>query len=316
MRMTLSALIAGALALAGCAGGASSQPTCKPVQGPPWPSDPPSAGCYAGIDRTYDTSRVASSGEIAGLLPERIRARGKLLVGSSLGGAPAAFRAAEGSAPIGYEIDLATALGRALGVDTEIVPAAPDELVPGLGGRFDIVLSSVDITPERQRQANLFTYITVGATFGARSSKQHTFHTEDVCGLRVGVPDGTRYHGDATAMSARCVSDNRPALTVVPHTTGPGLIAALVRDEVDLTYAESTLTQYAVLLTRGGVTQLGPVRNASPQGVAVAKDDPELSEAIQRALQHLMDSEDWRIMATNWGVEGSVITKAELNPLR
>ncbi|MDO4784253.1 MAG: transporter substrate-binding domain-containing protein [Propionibacteriaceae bacterium] len=242
-----------------------------------------------------------------------------MLVGSSLSGAPAAFRTSEGSAPIGYEIDLVTALGRVLGVDTEIVPAAPGDLIPGLGSSFDIAISSVEITPDRQRQANLFTYITIGAMFGAPSAKKHELDPldpEKLCGLRVGVLEKTRYHDDANAKATRCASDNQPALTVVPHTTGPGLIAALVREEIDLAHTDSTLTQYAVIHSRGRITPIGPVRDASPRGVAVAKNDPELSEAIRRALQHLMDSEDWRLIATGWGVEGSIITKAELNPLR
>ena len=316
MRVKLSALVIAALVLAGCAGGGQTRPKCAPIMGPPWSSSPPSAGCRVGIDLSYLGSHLAEVEEIAALLPDRIKERGTLRIGSEIGGAPAAFRVREGAAPVGYEIDLATALGRVLGVEVEIVPTAPDDMLTAVGRSSDVGISSLPITPARQQEASLLTYITVGASFGSRASKHHQFDPDRLCGRRVGVPAGSWYFDDATAKAAQCASTSQEALTVIPYLTTPDLLAAVLREEVDLSYADSSVTQYGVLLTSGAIAAVGSPRGVTPRAIVVSRDDPGLTQAIQRALQHLMDAEEWRIMATSWGVEGSIVTKAELNPFR
>jgi polar amino acid transport system substrate-binding protein len=65
--------------------------------------------------------------------------------------------------------------------------------------------------------------------------------------------------------------------------------------------------------TQGKVEQLGEVSDAAPQGIAVSKDDPELTAALQAAMQHLIDEGVWQDILDTWGVAGAVET-AELNP--
>lgn len=316
MGLKLSALVIAALVLTGCSGGGQPRPRCAPITGPPWSTSPPSAGCRVGIDLSYPGSHLEKVEDIAALLPDSITRRGRLRISSEIGGAPAAFQIMEQAAPVGYEIDLANALGRVLGVEIEIVPTAPEDMLNAVGRSSDVGISSLPITPARQREANLLTYITVGASFGSRASKRHQFDPDRLCGRRVGVPAASWYFDDATAKAAQCASAGQEALTVIPYRTTPDLLAAVLREEVDLSYADSSVTQYGVLLTSGAIAPVGSPRGVTPRAIVVSRDDPGLTEAIQRALQHLMDSEEWRIMATSWGVEGSIVTKAEVNPFR
>ena len=41
---------------------------------------------------------------------------------------------------------------------------------------------------------------------------------------------------------------------------------------------------------------------------------PELTEAMQKAMQHLMDDGTWKAILDSWGVEDAALTTAELNP--
>ncbi|WP_418605351.1 hypothetical protein [Georgenia sp. SUBG003] len=45
----------------------------------------------------------------------------------------------------------------------------------------------------------------------------------------------------------------------------------------------------------------------------MSKDDPELTAALQAAMQHLMDEGVWEDILGAWGVTGALAT-AELNP--
>jgi chorismate mutase-like protein len=82
-----------------------------------------------------------------------IAARGVLRVGSTGDYKPFSYRQADGGF-IGMDVELAGELARALGVRLELVPTTWPTLMTDLGAdKFDLALSGVSVTAERQRQA-------------------------------------------------------------------------------------------------------------------------------------------------------------------
>jgi chorismate mutase-like protein len=82
-----------------------------------------------------------------------IAARGVLRVGSTGDYKPFSYRQAGGEF-IGMDVELAGDLARALGVRLELVPTTWPTLMADLqADRFDLALSGVSVTAERQRQA-------------------------------------------------------------------------------------------------------------------------------------------------------------------
>src|SRR5690348_14542180 len=78
----------------------------------------------------------------------RVRASGSLVVGIDATYPP--FGIAEGGDFSGFDVDIARAIARELGVKAELVNASFDGVFPALqNGRFDVVVSAVTITPER-----------------------------------------------------------------------------------------------------------------------------------------------------------------------
>ena len=53
---------------------------------------------------------------------------------------------------------------------------------------------------------------------------------------------------------------------------------------------------------------------SAPQGVAIAKDDPQLAEAVQKAMQYLMDNGYLNDILASYGVETAALATATLNP--
>jgi ABC-type amino acid transport substrate-binding protein len=79
---------------------------------------------------------------------ERVRASGRLRVGIDATYPP--FGIAEGGEFSGFDVDIARAVARELGVDAELINASFDGVFPALQiGSFDVVISAVTITPER-----------------------------------------------------------------------------------------------------------------------------------------------------------------------
>lgn len=84
---------------------------------------------------------------------EEIKKRGVLLVGMATF-VPWAFRNKNGEL-IGYEIDVAKKLAEDMGVKVEFVPTAWDGIIPALlAGRFDFIIGSMTITPQRNLSVN------------------------------------------------------------------------------------------------------------------------------------------------------------------
>ena len=79
-------------------------------------------------------------------------------------------------------------------------------------------------------------------------------------------------------------------------------------------YADSPVVAYAVEQSGGAIETLGDIRDAAPYGVVVAKNDTALANAVQAALQKLMDDGTLHQIAATWGNEQGALTTAELNP--
>ena len=78
---------------------------------------------------------------------------GVLMVGSDIGYPPMEYKADNGMDNIGFDIDVATKVAELLGLEVKFVETAWDGIFFGIEkGEYDIIISSVSITPERQEK--------------------------------------------------------------------------------------------------------------------------------------------------------------------
>lgn len=83
----------------------------------------------------------------------KIRASGKLNVGMNLGYEPFEFKNEKGEI-VGFDVDIANELAKALGVDLVIKEYKWEELLPNLGGDIDVVISGMTRTLDRALTVN------------------------------------------------------------------------------------------------------------------------------------------------------------------
>lgn len=120
----------------------------------------------------------------------------KLVVGMELAYPPFEMRNERGE-PAGVSVDLARALGEALGMPVEIQNMPFDGLIPALKtGKIDLILSSMTATPERAQTIDFSEpYLRTGLCLlvGAKSPIQ-SIADADKAGLRIAVKKGTTGH--------------------------------------------------------------------------------------------------------------------------
>lgn len=266
-------------------------------------------------DLTFDVSGVEKVDEIAALLPQAVADKGTLTVGASTDYAPAEFRGEDLTTAIGYDVDLSKALGKVLGLEVEVVDGEFASLIPGIGSKYDVGISSFTINEDRIEQANMISYITVGSSYAVKTGNPEGFDPEDVCGSTVAVQTGTYQEEEIATFSAECEAAGNEAINVLSYARQSEATTNLVGGKAAAFYADSTVADYASALTNDQLEVVGGVRDAAPQGIVVAKDDEALTEAMHKAMQHLMDDGTWTAILEAWGIdEDAALTTAELNP--
>lgn len=115
------------------------------------------AGLLSSCSKDEDASGAASSEAAAsaqsdgGDLLARIKARGVVTIAMEGTWSPWTFHDAKGELT-GFDVAVGKALAQAIGVKAEFIEGKWDGLLAGLdAGRYDLMINSVGITPERQR---------------------------------------------------------------------------------------------------------------------------------------------------------------------
>ena len=178
------------------------------------------AGCGSGTARAparrHRRGHPASVSSIAAQVPAAVKAKGTLTVAADATYAPNEFIGSDGHTVVGWDADLAKALGQVLGLKVNMVNATFDTIIPGLvSGKYDLGMSSFTDTKERQKTVDFVTYYVAGTSFYVKASGGPDITSlAGLCGHKVAVEKGTTQQADAQAQAAKCESAGKPAVTL------------------------------------------------------------------------------------------------------
>lgn len=264
---------------------------------------------------SYDVAAIPTVDEIAALVPNEVKTRGTLRNGASADYAPAEFLGDDSQTAQGYDVDINKALAKVMGLNEGTTNHAEfPTIIPALGTKFDVGISSFTITSEREEQANLISYVQVGSAFGVAAGNPKIFDPSNPCGKTIGVQTGTAQEDYATELSDQCVADGKDKITIMPHELQTDIATKVIGGQYDATLADSTVIGYTASLSGGKIEQVGDVVESAPQGIAVNKNDEQLTQAVQKAMQYLMDNGYLKDILGAYGAESAALTTAELNP--
>lgn len=263
----------------------------------------------------FDPSSVKKDDSIAALLPEKIASAGKLVVGSDTSYAPAEYLDTDGTTPIGYDVDLAKAIAAVLGVEADVQSADFTGIIPAIGSKYDVGISSFTITAEREDAVNMVSYFQAGESFAvAKGNPEGITDPSSICGKTVGVQTGTWEADLLDEQVTQCQTDGKDAPTPLSYESQADVTTALIGGKADLMWADSPVIAYAITQSAGKLELAGEVRQVAPQGIVVSKDDQPLTDAIQKAVQKLIDDGTYKKILDAWSNADGAITTAELNP--
>lgn len=266
-----------------------------------------------------DGAQAAYDAKLHRALPAAIRASGVLRVETDASYAPAESFGPDGHTIVGFDADLADALGRVLGVRVKLVNADFSTLLERLAaGRSDAVMSALTDTPERERDADFVNYFTAGTSIVVkRGNAEGISDLVGLCGHTVAVEKDTT-QVDLLARSQKQCPASRP-MTVKRFDTNADALLQLRTGQ-----AQAVLNDYppAVALTTEATTraeyQLASTTQYEPglYGIAIRKQNVALREAVAGALDQLIRSGEYAEVLRRWEVRGGAVSTASINAAR
>ena len=260
-----------------------------------------------------DLSDIAEVPEIAELVPAAIRERGELVNGAALNYAPGEFVGSSGEA-IGYDIDILAAIGAVLGLSTRTEAAVFAQIIPAVGSTYDLGMSSFTVNEERLAAVSMVSYFQAGISYAVKAGNPYGIHPDDLCGKRVALQVGTYQEELSIERSQVCEDADQPGYDLLAYASNSDAATNVAGGKGDILMADSPVTAYAIARSRGTLEEIGEIEESALNGIVVAKDQPELAEALRAAVQHLIDSGHMERILAAWGNEAGMIPTAEVNP--
>ncbi|WP_329072805.1 ABC transporter substrate-binding protein [Amycolatopsis sp. NBC_01480] len=305
-----AALLGGALVLvtAACGGGPDG------AGGSPAAGNSPSAI----PDNTALITAVKADPQLTAALPPAVAQAKTLHLASNIQSAPNNFYSADGKTPIGYEVDLAKAVGAKLGVTVAYQDMAFGSLITSLqSGRVDLTMAAMNDTKERQQQIDFVDYFSSGITIMvAKGNPDGITGPDTLCGKNVAVVQGTSHQKFAAAQSEKCTQAGKPAITVTATDSDTQnqnqlrtrRVAAILNDLPSAVYISRTAGE-------GKFFEVVPGQpiEGGPYGIGFTKANTKLRDAVKQALQSLITDGTYGKILQSWGVEQGAVKEAAVN---
>lgn len=264
---------------------------------------------------------VAADAALGAQLPADIKSDGKLIIATDASYAPNEFTLEGSDEIIGMDVDLGKAIGQTLGVEVEFVNASFDGILAGIqAGRYELGMSSFTDTKEREQTVDFVTYLEAGTSTMVRKCNPKKIEAiEDLCGKKVGAENGTTQLDQLTkpevegSVVKACDDAGKEAPVAQGFPKQTDVNAALQANRIDAYMADSPVVDYAVKKTGDAFEKAGEDSDTAPYGIAVPKNAGTMKEAVQAALQKLIDDGSYQKVLDNWGVGDGAITEAKVN---
>jgi polar amino acid transport system substrate-binding protein len=304
--------LASALVLAGCSNpsdGGSTEVADK-------------TGARTKINLTPDQKRVTTDkvDSIAAEVPEAIRRRGTLeIVNSSGGAAPLAFYATDNKTIIGVEPDIAHLVADVLGLEPKFNAVSWENIFVGLdSAKYDVGFSNITVTEERKEKYDFATYRNDDLGFEAKKgSGLKVTGPKDVAGKTVAVGSGTNQEKLLVEWSKENEEAGREPVDIKYYQSDSDTYLALQSGRIDLYLGPNPTAAYHAA-TSGKTEVVGTYSGAGVtlQGLiaATTKKDSGLVEALNDALNEIIENGTYAKVLKRWGLSDEAVAKSEINP--
>lgn len=230
-----------------------------------------------------------------GSLFSSVASAGTLLVGTDAGFAPFEYKDPKTNEIVGFDIDLITAIAKAVGDDVKIQNMQFAGIIPALQtNMIDVAAAALTITAERQKQV-LFTdpYYDVGLVMVIRKKDADKYKTlDDMQGKRICSQIGT---------TGAILGKQVKGATVGEYDQMGDAMMELKMNGCDSVLVDKTVTEYYIAQQGDKDIMMVPhLYNPKQNGFAVSKRNTELATKLNKGLKMIRENGEYDKIYEKW----------------
>ncbi|MBK5569563.1 ABC transporter substrate-binding protein [Ensifer sp. SSB1] len=256
----------------------------------------------------------ATDAKLAAALPEAVRAAGKLNVTISLAYPPMEYSDAGSTELKGFDIDLAKAIAERLGLTAEFQNVEFPQLIPQVvTGRSDLIMTAFSDKVERQTQLDFIDYFKTGNVFYSTADQQDEIKNEaDLCGKTVAVATGTSWVTWAEDVGkANCAPDKLITVIQIPTQAEHIMQIRQGRAQASVIGLEGLLD--LMKQEPDKFYQIGEMGDVNHYGIAFAKANGELRDAVKGALDAMKADGTYAQILDRYGLKQAAVEEFKIN---
>jgi polar amino acid transport system substrate-binding protein len=229
---------------------------------------------------------------------------GTITFGSDVSYPPQEYFDPPGSTTVvGFDADIAKALGDKMGLKTVLVNQAFAGIIPALDAKkYDAIISAMTINADRTPKVDFVPYFVAGESFVTKKGASYKpTKLEDLCGHKIAVEDGTAEKDEANGLNdaGKPCANNKVIVQV--FTVDTEALAQIRKGAVDAHFTDSPVAGYEVRKDTS-LAIAGAAIEVAPEGIAVRKGDSAILTALKAAFKAIQDDGTYKSILQKWGV--------------
>ena len=216
---------------------------------------------------------------------------------------------------IGFDVDLAQALGDCLGFSLTYKPVAFAALLPTLqSGQADLIISDIYATKERAKAADFITYSKVfdGVLVVAGNPKNLTGINTSMCGATAAENTGFVEVPLVQNLADACKAAGKPAPSIQLYENNADCIQAILAGRADTYVNDVNTVDQAVKAYPKQLSKAVAVTLPYSIGIAVPKGNTALRDAVVAALTEIQNSGTETALLKKWSLDAGTMEAPQL----
>lgn len=223
-----------------------------------------------------------------------VRKEGKLKIAIDATYPPMEFEGADGKLQ-GFDIDVAEDLAKRIGVKSEFVVMNWDGILAGLHSeRYDVIISSMNITPERQKKAKFVEYAKMAQVYVSRA-KEVISKESELAGKVVAVQADTTSFTAVEAMKKRGIK----IADIKAFSSATDVFSALKSKHADVVIIDEPVGRYYAKLDSSFVVT-GQALAAEPIGIAMRTNETSLHREVEKQVAAMKSDGTFAKISKKW----------------
>lgn len=261
-------------------------------------------------------SSASADSKLAAMLPDDIKQSKKITVGTEALYPPYEYLDADGKTVIGLDMELLKGVTQKLGITAELTNTAFDGLLPGVeSDRYDLAWAAFSDTLARQAKFDFVDYFQAGQAIVVPSGNPNNIKgMTDLCGRGVSVLVSSAQESLLQALNKKECASNQ--VKILSQQSDNDALLQVQSKRVDASFTQEPVGRYNASKIGGG--KAFEVANTealypTPLGVAFAKKDTQLRDAVQAALQSMLDDGSYAAILKARQLESGAVEKVTVN---